>query len=333
MSISHATAHRLHRSPETDAELSLRTGELTCNDDSTALLERLKSGFLARLSREHGSFASDAATAPLQQALETFLDGGDSFSEATTRLMERFKQAVEENSASLAADFLFFEEQSAGNHVFYLFVAQRKESLAIGDDLEVTRTWSLDTGPTLFGIKVDLAEWRSRKQYAYLTLLPPRGNPALAEAFLAATGFSHGLDKAEATLAFLEGVEAFSQRMPEEQVNDFRRQVVDYCLDQDGRDQPVDYRELARSLEGVDADEFAGVLASHAPAPNEQAMLDRRSLQRYVKFAGREKDLAISFSSFQLHHRIHYDADSDTLSISRIPKALRSQLLAHLQQD
>jgi nucleoid-associated protein len=61
-------------------------------------------------------------------------------------------------------------------------------------------------------------------------------------------------------------------------------------------------------------------------------MVDRRSLRRYVKFTGREKDLAISFSSSQLNSRVHYNPDKDTLSIDGIPRALREQLLRHLNQ-
>jgi nucleoid-associated protein len=74
-------------------------------------------------------------------------------------------------------------------------------------------------------------------------------------------------------------------------------------------------------------------IASHRPGDEEEGlMMDRRALRRYVKFAGRDKDLAISFSSYQLHHRVHYDTESDTLSITGIPKALRSQLLGHLKE-
>jgi nucleoid-associated protein len=62
-------------------------------------------------------------------------------------------------------------------------------------------------------------------------------------------------------------------------------------------------------------------------------VVDRRSLRRYVKFAGREKDLAISFSSYQLDERVRYDVEGDTLHISGIPAALRKQLLGHIKGE
>jgi len=61
-------------------------------------------------------------------------------------------------------------------------------------------------------------------------------------------------------------------------------------------------------------------------------MMDRRSLRGYVKFTGRQKDLTISFSSSQLNSRAHYNPDKDTLSIDGITRALRDQLLRHLNK-
>ena len=87
----------------------------------------------------------------------------------------------------------------------------------------------------------------------------------------------------------------------------------------------------ARTGEGTE--KLLEVLYSHAPEGEQELMVDRRSLRRYVKFAGREKDLAISFNSYQLNKRVQYDADTDTLSINGLPKALRNQLLGHLKES
>lgn len=333
MPITHAITHHIHRSADSEAALSLRAEELALEGHSEALLGKLKSSFLARISREHGSFATDGEKAILVRALEGFLAGDISFPELSTGVMQALKQAVDDKKLELDAHLFFYVEKSFEHHLFHLFVTRQSESLTISDGLDITPSYAIDTGPSLFGIKVDLAEWKERKDYSYLSLLPPRGNPTLAESFYALTGFNNGINKEEATLAFLEGVEAFARQIPQEKVDDYRSQVVEYCMGQEEQDSPVELLGLAKSVEGINPDEFVRIVSDHAPQGEQEIMLDRRSLRRYVKFAGREKDLAISFNSYQLNKRVQYDSDTDTLSINGLPKALRNQLLQHMKAE
>lgn len=333
MPIIHAITHHIRRTAENDTALSLRQDELTTEGNSEALLGKLKSSFLARISREHGSFTREDETALLPRELEAFLSGERSFTQMSSALMESLGGVADEKKFEIDAHALFFVEKTLDNHMFYLFITRLSESLTISDTLDITPAYAIDTGPALFGIKVDLAEWKERQDYAYLSLLPPRGNPSLAESFYTLTGFTNGIDKQKSTLAFLEGVEAFAKQLPDEKINDYRNRVVEYCMEQEVKDTPVMLQELAKTVEGVNPEEFVRVVAAHTPEAEQELMVDRRSLRHYVKFAGREKDLAISFNSYQLNKRVHYDPDTDTLSVNGLPKALRDQLLRHIKAE
>ncbi len=333
MPITHAITHHILRTTENHTKLSLRDDELATEGNSEELLSKLKSSFLARISREHGSFTSEGEPALLNRELEAFLSGEHSFNQVSTVFLEELGRLADEKKFELDAHVLFFIEKSFDHHMFYLFFTRLSKSLTISDDLNIAVASTIDTGPSLFGIKVDLAEWKERKDYAYLSLLPPRGNASLAESFYTLTGFSNGIDKQKSTLAFLEGVEAFTKHVPQENVDAYRNQVVQYCMEQEERDAPVALEDLAKSVEGIDQNEFVRTVAQHAPQGEQELMVDRRSLRHYVKFAGREKDLSISFNSYQLNKRVQYDPDTDTLSINGLPKALRDQLLRHLNAE
>jgi len=332
MPLVHAIAHRLVSSGEGKTELTLRDKELPLEGFSEELFAKLKSGFLSRISREHGSFDSEGESSPLQQALEKQLADEQTFAEMCAALLETFRGQLEQGKVDFQGHILLFEEKALDHHLFHIFIAGQQQALQINESLDVVPAYSVDTGSSLFGIKVDLAEWREHQDYAYLSLLPPRGNPPLMEAFRALTGFANGLNKQEATLTFLEGVEAYARELPEEKVDDYRNSVVEYCMEKEEQDAPVTLRELAGNIDDIDADAFVRTVAEHTEEQPE-VMLDRRSLRRYVKFAGREKDLAVSFNSYQLNKRVHYDAESDTLSINGLPSALRKQLQAHFQKD
>ena len=332
MPIIHAIVHHIQRHADSAANLAMRNCELPHNDATTNLLDKLKGSFFSRISREHGSFDREAESPPpLAQVLETVRADAQSFTAESIRLTELLAQALNSTGLELDAHLFLFIEKNPEHHAAYLFMVQKTHNLTIDRDLGISQSDALDYGQTLFGIKVDIAEWQVRKDYAYLSLLPPRGAPALNDLFRQLTGFANGINKQEATLSFLEGVEAYSRELPADQLNDYRSQVVGYCIEQDQQDEPIDIRELANSIDNIDRDSFFRAMTAHQFEEETPFRADKRSLQRYVKFAGREKDLAISFSSYQLNSRVRYDADNDTLSIKGIPKALRNQILEHLK--
>lgn len=331
MPIDMLITHHIACDGETDA--TTRLGDmLPADDQAAALVDTLKSSFFSRLTREHGCFASEGDPAPLPRELESFSKGELGFVELTTRLLTHWKTLLDKQPQVIDTDVICFSEKQADRQVFYLLVAGYKTAFTVNQDQAIESTRYLDLGSALFGIKVDLHEWLTAKHYAYLSLVAPRGDRMLADSFTALTGFTPGLDKADNTEAFLAGVEAFSKQVDQDQLDSYRNQVVDYCAHQEQRDAPVNLHELSRSVEGIDGDSFTRFMADYTPDDQSALMMDRRSLRRYVKFAGREKDLAISFSSSQLNSRVHYNPDKDTLSIDGIPRGLREQLLRHLNQ-
>ncbi len=332
MSIQHACLFHINYSPESGLTKSRPNSELPAEGESEQLLAELKRSFLARISREHGSFSAEKGETGFADELNRFLDKNSSFLELATALAQRLEGLIESLKLEFDAHLLFFVEKSLGNHFFYLFVAGMKEALTIDSELQITTNHSVDTSTSLYGIKIDLIEWREHENYAYISLLAPR-QQEMAALFYQYTGFVNGIDKTEQTLAFLNGIENYSQAIPEDQQKDYRTKVVDYCVECEEMDAPVDLSILAREVEGIDRDEFLRVMSDYTPEDDKQLMMDRRSLRQYVKFAGRERDLSISFSAHQLNNRVRYDTHSDTLSIKGLPNALRKQLLGHLKEE
>jgi nucleoid-associated protein len=330
MPIDALITHHIACDTESDATVRLGSEVLPADERAAALVDALKSSFFSRLTREHGCFAAEDEPAPLPRALQAFAGNELGFVELTTQLMTHWRSLLAQDKPAIDADVICFSEKQADRPVFYLLAAGYKTAFTVNDDQAIVSTRYLDLGSGLFGIKVDLHEWLTAKHYAYLSLVPPQGNRKLADSFLALTGFTRGLDKADSTEAFLAGVEAFSRQVDPDQLDSYRNQVVDYCAQQEQRDAPIDLGELSRAVEGIDGDSFSRFMADYTPDDESALMMDRRSLRRYVKFAGREKDLAISFSSSQLNSRVHYNPDKDTLSIDGIPRGLREQLLKHL---
>jgi nucleoid-associated protein len=326
MAITHFISHHFHLNEEAEPSVHLRESELAVDDLTETLAMDLKRAYLSRVNRQHGQFSTDAQATGLAGWLDALQQEKTSFLDLSKQIANQLLVLLKEQELELRGHLVLFQEQQA----LYLFIVNQRIATRFNEQQAVEPVLTLDLGASLMAIKVDLTQWRSDEGGAYLSLTASRAGKSGAGLLEQLSGFSEGVDKAALTRDFLERIELFSQNLPEEQVNDYRSQVVSYCMEQDLQDEPVEIGGLSKVVEGVDPSVFSSYLADNLPSGNNKLLLDRKSLQRYVKFAGREKDLAISFSSYQLNKRIHYQADSDTLSITGLPKMLRSQLLGHV---
>ncbi len=331
MSINHFVVHRIFNTHDSKIATELRQDELQANDLLEEFTAAIKQAYMSRISREHGKFGTEDGAVLLANLLDQVAKDEISFLQLSEQIIAELKNSLETLKQEINGHLIFFQEKIYENEYFYLIVAKQRESLTINGELEVQTVHSIDLGPSLVVAKVDLTEWKKNQGNAYLTITVPRADKPFAEAFRSSVGFSDGINKVEGTQALLETVETFTKNVPDEQVNAYRTQVVDYCMEQEAMDTPVELNGLSQAVESVNVDEFSRYLADNLPGGEQQIRMDRKSLRNYVKFAGREKDLAVSFSSHQLNKRINYNAGSDTLSITGLPKSLREQLLRHLK--
>lgn len=330
MPITHFVAHRIYSADDSSLKTAINKEELSVNDQLESFTADLKQAYMNRINREHGKFGKEEGE---QGILADLLEGSaqekHSFLQLSEAVVNGLTQALD--GEEVDGHVICFQETIFTNEYFYLFLVKQKEISAISSNLEVETIYSVDLGPSLVVAKVDISEWKKDDGTAYLTITVPRANKPFLEKFISLVGFSNGLNKVEGTKAFLETIETFSKNVPEEQVATYRTQVVDYCVEQEKMDTPVELTGLSQSVEGIDTNAFSRYLADNLPGAEQPLRMDQKSLRDYVKFAGREKDLALSFSSYQLNKRIKYDANTDTLSISGLPKTLRGQLLRHLK--
>ena len=129
MPITHAIAHYLHRPADAAATLSLRSDELATEGESEALLAKLKGGFLARISREHGSFASEGDTALLPDLLAKFLDKGLDFITLSRDFTTALQRQLDEAKIEFDAHLLFFVEKSFDHNIFTLLIKNPHQKL------------------------------------------------------------------------------------------------------------------------------------------------------------------------------------------------------------
>ena len=170
MPITHVIAHHLHKQTDEDSILSLRSSELENSSLKTTLFDSLQSSFNTRISRKHGSFDAEQKSILLASEMENYLQDETSFITITNNLMKAIEEFVNNHNGELNAYFLFFIDQREKQKIFYLFIVNQNEYLTFNERLEIMPSYSIDTGSSLCGLKLNIDDWQQRPKYHYLTI-------------------------------------------------------------------------------------------------------------------------------------------------------------------
>lgn len=333
MAISHLIAHRIQRlNPSSAAQLTLRDNELLLGGKSEECARELKLSFIKKLGKIHGRFSNDLASHPLSNWVKECSDEKMSYVSLTKNAMKHFKLSLDKTEALLDAYVFFVQESFEHTDELYVYIVDHVNAQYLDGDLELTDAMYLDTQHINLGAKVNLREWQDDDtNLNYLAVLTWRGEKDLSDAFVECIGFTDKADIKEDTEKFLEAVESYAQNLPEELAVETREKVVEYCLDQDRAGQRVVISELSSKVNEEKQKEFEEYVFKEKPQLKTELVPDRAQLRQYIRISGRDELLSMSFDSKCLGETIVYDIETDSLTINKIPNALKSRLLKHLQ--
>ncbi len=338
MSLKHSIIHHIARPvPGGDIEVTLKSTENDTQGPIFSLFEQLKQSFQRSSQRQYGHFDQENSSNPLPGWLKDQAEGKSSFLSNSERIIGHLERAMESHQEAFSAHILIAQEMVMDQAQFYLFWINHTEASHIDSNLEVGINQFIDCNKMQYSLRLFLDEWLEYDSQKYLSIITHRGNKKLSDAFTDFSGFTQGLDLKEDTQEFLGIVDDYIGSVPEEQVQDYKNKIIDYCVEQDRHGEPVMVDDLSQQLNESSPTQFAQFVTEHQQSPKSEIYTDRNSLKRYVRYFGRDNQMSISFSADMYGQDIIYDPNTDTLTLKRIPKSLKRQLLnpssAHSSKD
>ncbi len=332
MPLTHCIAHAIRRSgTESPVELSLRDKGLPTSSYLEELVRELKHAYVGKAGKQYGQFHTDLSVSLVAQWLREFRDEKLSFERFTIKATEHFQSLLSDTDIVVDGHLLFAVDSLADADSLYVFLLLHNEGVYLDGDLSLQTSRFLDVRGVMLGAKVDMTAWLSEEDGSYLSVLRARGDKDLTDQFWKWIGFADQRDISAETSAFLEVVSAFSETMDTEEAQVYRNKIVDYCLDQDKRGEPVVIRELSEHVDDKQPDRFAQFMETRKEEAPAQLIPDKRQLKQYVRISGRNDQLSMSFAAECLGETIVYDKDSDSLTIRNIPAPLKLRLIKHLK--
>lgn len=362
MGLRHFVTHKISKElQEPAAEVLCSEQETNLDDDAVAhfyaqTAAQLKGILTQRSGKRYGVFHPEITFARAQ--IQDWLADRQSFIALTRRLSKHFAGALDNTDLAIDGYLAFFMEQLADSDRLYVFHLRRKTSVMVNADMSLTETHYLDFSNTGFGVMINLTDFSADDDSRYLTFSFGRGEKPVQNAFADSLGFSDTLNTSAETEAFLDIVEEFSHTLPPEQGFECKTKVVDYCLEQDLRGEPVKFDELADYLaaevkaeparafahyvvekqkerlqahtSGLSPEQLAASGASMqdvAEAIKTELIPDRKKLRGFIRYSGKNKELSLSFSAQLLDKQeIVFDKSRNELRIINLPDSLLKQL-------
>lgn len=325
-------AHRLTRTaPSAQVTTTLCEQPWPLNGKTEDCVRTLKHAWLKRGGKVYGRFNDDAGSNPVPAWLTHWQAQTHSFTKLSALWLQQAQVLLAATENVLDVYCVFAHEQLESGEVIWLFLTGHEPAFAINGDLQLDDSHYLEVNRFLMAAKVDVTEWQGGQSAKYLTFVRAAGEKDLSDWFTGVVGFTDKLDTAKQTEQLLQVVEDYAKQLPEEQAEQTREKVVEYCLEQSKAGDCVELTALSTSVTPDGAPEFQTFAQAHEAKPAAEVVPHAGQLRQYVRISGRNEQMSMSFSSGCLGDAVLYDAQSDSLTIKNIPPALKTRLLKHLK--
>ncbi|MGD8173295.1 nucleoid-associated protein YejK [Vibrio sp. TRT 21S02] len=325
--LSNVILHQLRKNDSDELMVNFRAESLS-NDTSTEnLVAELHRVFNSKAGKGFGSFQSDS---DFQNWLQELRQGNQDFYGFSQMSANRLKDELSKYPFADEGILVFAEYQALATDYLFVGIIPSNQSLKVTEGLEISATDYLDLSKMDIAARIDLSSYENDKESnRYLTYIKGRVGRKVADFFLDFLQAEVGLDTKQQNQVLMQAVEDFCSdaKLEKSEVNEYKKQVFDYCNEQIKSGEEVQVRELSGELPpSQDGTSFLDYTQEQGYELEESFPGDRSTVRKLTKFVGAGGGLTINFDSLLLGERVFYDPETDTLTIKGTPPNLRDQL-------
>lgn len=302
--------------------------------DYEGLHKQLKRLFNAKPGKKYGRFSDDIGENPVSAWLRDYLEGKQSFEALTDRLFGQWQELLTSSQEEYIGHLLFVHEALADGEVIYLFALESDSALRLDHEQSLDVMDVLSLSRLNLALRLEVDNWiGDHPSENCLTMIHTRGTGEPGELFIKLCGFTNQVDVEKETLTFLDAVEAFASETDEpEKAGKVRSRAYEFCKEQHALGEPVAIEALSGYLDEDQPERFKQFASEKQDLPQDTILHpDHRKVKKLVRISGSGGGMSVSFSSDLVNQAIYYDKNTDALTITRLPKALREQLQRYLE--
>jgi len=248
--------------------------------------------------------------------------------------MDYLKSLMDKNGKTRGGYVVFVHYKLFGSDFLFIVILHNMSGISVDDSLELNNTQYLDTNKLHLAARIDLTEWQEADGARYISMIVGRESKKLTDYFRDFIGFDETVDSKKETGTLLNAVSEFCENpsFDVEQKSEIKKKALDFCAMQADAGSSVQVKDFSDYVSEAVEEDFYRHIQNENYELSPEVTPDRLMLRKYNKFSGRAGNLSISFPLDLLNNTIHYNQQSDTLTIKDIPKSLRAQLMAYIEK-
>jgi nucleoid-associated protein len=297
-----------------------------------ALMDKLLLSVQSHASKQYGHFDQERLSTPCYKALSSYALGQKPFAVIEQAWPEWVEQTFTELQDEVEYYLWLSQAGPDDNAPLSLFLFKQEESHFFNAKLRLNTGRCIYPSKLKYAAVIDPLKWQQHSQQ-YMTVICPKTADPVTEAFSRLISFHQSIDRAVETEEFLSMVERYANEVIPDKKKEVTSRVFNYCFDQDRQGQSVNVKKLSEYMDEQEPEAFEKYVAANLESAREDWHPDRRRVQRYTKFYGRDDNISISFSSMMFGDDILFDERNNTLTIRSLPKSLVEQLKRYMKKS
>ncbi len=336
MSVQHNTVvslivHKLVKEPHGPASIELRDAVVAINPSSQRLIDHLHKLYSERPGKGYGRFEDDENNFPMRRYVrQHFLDKEIDFLNLSRLMMEHLQARATTEQLATGGYVLIAHVNNGVTDFLLAAIVTEVIGTAITDGLEIVDSVHLDMSHLRVAGRIDLTAWQVAAD-RYISFLKGRGE--VSNYFKLFLGCNDVLIALRETQKLVEGLEQFAdaQNLEPTVRDNLFEQAFGYLDDLGRNNSPISLEAVANRLWPESPNALLAALTDESLELSDGFVPDRRAIKKLVKFKGTSKHWKIEFDRGALRcGDVQYNRENDTLILANIPKALRDELLAEL---
>lgn len=323
MPIVNAIIHNLTRNMS-GQRLHVRETNLDLDDLTSHLLNLVKPLFIGRAGKRYGCFHEE--TGAFKGLIGNWRKQSLSFESMTQKMMEQLAMEIEQQNVHLEGHWLIAEEQLEATTRLWICQLKHKDGLLITPQLSLAETHYIDFAKIGFCGCLDMKEFDEPGNKKFFTVSFGFGDRPLMSVLLDFLNFTDTIDTSADTERFMNLVKDFSKSMPEKDGKKYQTAAAEYCIEQEKNGETVNVQDISYELENETPVKLEDFIKHQDPEIKQEFIPDRKSLKKYVRYIGKNKEVSISFSNDVLGEQVKFDPGSETLTFTNLPDSLVKQL-------
>lgn len=331
ISATNIILHSLNYNTEGVLECTKREGELPISPNIEQFLTKIHSTYQSKTNKAFASFPTETDRPQVfQRALEQEMKGELDFVAFSQTAVDCLVEELQKQDFAEQGILLISKYSWTASDYLLIALLQNNESISVNENLELTNSQHLETSKIQLVTRIDLTLLaRSPESNRYLSFIKGRVGRQVSDFFLDFMGAQEGFDAKVQNQVLMKAVEEFCDKeaLPVDKKQEVREVAFEYCKEQLKQGEDIELSTLSEQLQ--EAPKLEGSFydfVSEDYQLEQNFPADRSVMRKLTKYVGQGGGVSISFDQKHLGERIHYDADSDTLTIKGIPPNLREQL-------